>query len=160
MPARKKNRSDAEFCLADFLPFKLGVVTDAVARVFTTNYVASYNLTIPEWRVLAVIAEHGTLTPTEVGQFAIMDKVKVSRATQSLIGKGLLRRSPHPNDGRGRLLRLTRKGSATHTGMVPLAEQLEASIFDGFSQSEKQAFDRLLRKFIARIETSSGAPSR
>ena len=65
-----------------------------------------------------------------------MDKVKVSRATQSLVSKGLVRQSQDPRDGRGRLLRLTRKGVTTHAGMVPLVEQLEATLFGDLTRAD------------------------
>jgi len=102
---------------------------------------------------LAIVAEHGTLSPTAVGQRTAMDKVKVSRATQSLVAKGLLRQSPDPRDGRGRLLRLTRKGTATHAGMVPLAAKLESALFNNVSRAEMAAFDRVLAKIITQLET-------
>ena len=52
----------------------------------------------------------GTLSPSAVGEATAMDKVKVSRAAASLVARGLLRQTQDPHDGRGRLLRLTRKG--------------------------------------------------
>ena len=134
MPAKNRDAHAAEFSLASFLPFKLGVVTDSISRMFSDSYQESFNLTIAEWRALAIVAEHGTLSPTVIGQRAAMDKVKVSRATQSLVTKGLLRQSQDPSDGRGRLLRMTRKGTATHAGMVPLAMSLEERCFSDLSQ--------------------------
>jgi DNA-binding MarR family transcriptional regulator len=116
----------------------------------------SSNLTIPEWRALAVIAEHGTLSPTAVGQHAAMDKVKVSRATQSLVIKGLLRQSQDPRDGRGRLLRLTRKGVATHAKTVPLAQRMASMLFDDLSRGDMAAFNRILTKIVIRLETNGG----
>ena len=147
----------AAFSLAKFLPYRLAVATDSVSRVFSESYENSYNLTIPEWRTLAVVAEHGTLSPTAVGQRTAMDKVKVSRAAQSLIAKGLLKQSLDPSDGRGRLLRLTRKGQTTHAGMVPLATKLEASVFDGLSRTDVAALNRMLTKIMARSETNEQA---
>src|ERR1700722_19672499 len=156
MPANSHPVRAAEFRLASFLPFRLAVVTDSVARVFAENYEGSSNLTIPEWRALAVIAEHGTLSPTAVGQHSAMDKVKVSRAAQSLVAKGLLRQSQDPRDGRGRLLRLTRKGVAVHAKIVPLANRLEAMLFDDLSRTDMAALDRVLTKVITRLETNGG----
>lgn len=144
----------AEFRLSTFLPYKLAVVTDSMARLFADSYLESFNLTISEWRALAVIAEFGTMSPTVIGQRTAMDKVKVSRATQSLVAKGLLRQSPDPRDGRGRLLRLTRKGTATHAGMVPLAESLESQVFDDLSRSEMALLNRVLEKMETRLETT------
>ena len=95
------------------------------------------------------------MSPTAVGQLTAMDKVKVSRATQSLVTKGLLRQSQDPSDGRGRLLRLTRKGVTTHAGMVPLAEQLEATLFGGLSRADLAALNRILSKITTHLETTS-----
>ena len=155
MPSKKRDARVATFSLADFLPYRLAVVTESVARVFAENYGGSFNLSIPEWRALAVIAEHGTLSPTAVGQLTQMDKVKVSRAAQSLVGKGLLRQSPDPSDGRGRLLRLTRKGTATHARMVPVAEKTESMLFDDLSRADLAALNRVLTKLTSRLETDT-----
>jgi DNA-binding MarR family transcriptional regulator len=156
MPTKNRDARVATFSLADFLPYKLAVVTESVARVFAENYADSFNLTIPEWRALAVVAERGTLSPTAVGQLTMMDKVKVSRAAQSLIAKGMLRQSQDPNDGRGRLLRLTRKGTATHARMVPLATRMESMLFDDLSRADIAALNRVLMKITTRLETNAG----
>jgi DNA-binding MarR family transcriptional regulator len=155
MPPKNREAPVAEFSLASFLPYRLAVVTDQMARVFAENYQGSFNLTIPEWRALAIIAEAGTLSPTAIGQRTAMDKVKVSRATQSLVTKGLLRQSQDPADGRGRLLRLTRKGETTHAKMVPLAAKLEAALFDDLSRADVAALNRVLTKIITRLETNA-----
>ena len=157
MPQKKRAASVADFQLATFLPFRLAVVTDHVVRIFSEKYEGSSNLTIPEWRAIAVIAEHGTLSPTAVGQLGVMDKVKVSRATQSLVAKGLLRPRQDPGDGRVRLLRLTRKGVAIHARIVRLATELEATLFDDLSRNDLNALDRILSKVKSRVETAREA---
>ena len=87
----------------------------------------------------------------------MMDKVKVSRAAQSLVAKGLVRQSPDPSDGRGRLLRLTRKGTTTHARMVPIATKTEALLFDDLSRAELAMLDRVLTKLTTRLETNDMA---
>jgi DNA-binding MarR family transcriptional regulator len=154
MPSKNLTAREAVFRLATFLPYKLAVATDTASRVFAEKYQESFNLTIPEWRALAVVAEHGTLSPTVIGQYATMDKVKVSRATQSLVTKGLLRQTQDPADGRGRLLRLTRKGASTHAGMVPLAAELASVMFRDLSRAEMAALKRILSKITTRLETT------
>src|SRR5271157_3647896 len=102
--------SDAAFHLEDFLPYRLSVAANRVSRLFARRYAEAYGLSIPEWRVLAMVGRFGTLSPSAVGEWTAMDKVKVSRAAASLAARGLLKQTPDPHDGRGRLLRLTRKG--------------------------------------------------
>jgi DNA-binding MarR family transcriptional regulator len=154
MPTKNQSARAADFHLASFLPFRLVAVSEAVQRLFAQSYEGSLDLTIPEIRALSVIAEFGTLSPTAVGQHTWMDKVKVSRATQSLAAKGLVHQRPDPNDGRSRLLRLTRKGVATHTRFVSLANRLEAELFVGLSQADATALNRVLTKITTRLETT------
>jgi DNA-binding MarR family transcriptional regulator len=156
MPTKNHSARAAEFHLASFLPFRLVAVSESVQRMFAESYEGSLQLTIPEIRALSVIAEFGTLSPTAVGQHTWMDKVKVSRATQSLVAKGLLHQRQDPNDGRSRLLRLTRKGVATHAKFVPLANRLEAELFDGLSRADIAALSRALTKITTRLETTGG----
>jgi DNA-binding MarR family transcriptional regulator len=154
MPAKNHPARVADFQLASFLPFRLVAVSESVQRMFAETYDGSLHLTIPEIRALSVIAEFGTLSPTAVGQRTWMDKVKVSRATQSLVAKGLLHQRADPTDGRSRLLRLTRKGVATHAKFVPLANQLEAELFVGLTRADIAALSRALTKITTRLETT------
>jgi len=156
MPAKNRDTHTAKFRLTSFLPYRLVAVTDSLYRAFEWCYQENCGLTIPEWRALAIIAEFGTLSPTAIGQRTAMDKVKVSRATQNLVAKGLLRQSQDPRDGRGRLLRLTRKGESTHAKMVPLAARLEASLFNDLNRADLAALGRVLTKISTRLETTAG----
>ncbi len=157
MSARHHPAPAADFRLASFLPFKLVALTDSLYRMFAENYEGSFNLTIPECRTLHVVAEHGTLSPTAIGRHAAMDKVKVSRATQSLVAKGLLHQRQDPSDGRGRLLRLTRKGATIHARIVPLATQLESRLFDDLSRNDLLALNRVLTKLGSRLDMTNGS---
>ena len=111
--------NDDAFRLEDFLPYKLSVAANRVSRLFARRYSEAYGLTIPEWRVLAMVGRFGTLSPSAVGEWTAMDKVKVSRAAASLVERGLLKQTQDPKDGRGRLLRLTRKGGTVHKWRRP-----------------------------------------
>ena len=106
------------------------------SRLFARRFEAAFGLSIAEWRVMAVVGRFGTLTPSAVAERTDMDKVKVSRATASLVATGLLEQGPAPHDGRARLLRLTRKGRVVHDGIVPLALALEAQLAAGLSEEE------------------------
>jgi DNA-binding MarR family transcriptional regulator len=152
MPANIQDNPANGFRLETFLPYRLAVATDQMSHVFAEQLNETFNLTLPEWRILAVVAEHGTLSPTTVGMRTVMDKVKVSRAAQTLVAKGMIRQNQDPRDGRGRLLRLTRKGTTTHAAIVLLVKRLEATVFD-LSRAEIAALTRVLAKITTRIET-------
>jgi len=146
------------FRLEDFLPYRLSVAANRVSRLFAQRYAEAYGLSIPEWRVLAVLGQFATLSPSSVGESTAMDKVKVSRAAANLVARGLLRQTQDPRDGRGRLLRLTRKGAAIYQGMVALARELEDVLAEGVSRTEWSTLLKALDKLSAHAQEFGGAP--
>jgi DNA-binding MarR family transcriptional regulator len=145
------------FKLEDFLPYRLSVAANRVSRLFARRYSQAYGLSIPEWRVLAMVGRFGTLSPSAVGEWTAMDKVKVSRAAASLVTRGILRQTQDPLDGRGRLLRLTRKGTAVHQSMVPMACELEEQLAGGLSRTEWGGLLRALDKLSAHVQGFQGS---
>ncbi|MGA3402184.1 MAG: MarR family winged helix-turn-helix transcriptional regulator [Acetobacteraceae bacterium] len=148
--------SPSDFRLEDFLPYQLSVAANRVSRLFARCYSGAYGLTIPEWRVLATIARFGTVSPTAVGEWTAMDKVKVSRAAAGLAAHGLIRQSPDPEDGRGRLLRMTRKGETVHRAVVPLARALDASLAEGLGHARWATLSKALLRLNAHVQSIEG----
>ena len=140
------------FRLEDYLPYRLAVAANRVSRLCARRYSETYGLSIPEWRVLAVVGRFGTLSPSAVGEWTAMDKVKVSRAAASLAARGLVKQTHDPDDGRGRLLRLTRKGLAVRQGLVPVAHELEEQLAEGLSRTEWGGLLKALDKLTAHIK--------
>lgn len=144
--------NDEVFRLEDFLPYRLSVAANRVARLCARRYSESYGLAIPEWRVLAIVGRFGTMSPSAVGEASAMDKVKVSRAAASLVARGLLRQTQDPQDGRGRLLRLTRRGTAVYDGMVPLACELQGQLAECMTRAEWSVLSKALEKLTAHVK--------
>jgi DNA-binding MarR family transcriptional regulator len=137
-----------EFRLEEFLPFRLAVASEGVSRVIARQYLGQSGLGMPEWRLLAAVGRFSVLSPTAAGERTCMDKVKVSRAAASLVARGLLRQSQDPDDGRGRLLRLTRKGAGVYAGIKPMAEEVETVLAAGLSRTEWNALHKALAKLV------------
>jgi DNA-binding MarR family transcriptional regulator len=146
------------FRLEDFLPYRLSVAANRVSRLCARRYSEAYGLGIPEWRVLAIVGRFGTLSPSAVGEATAMDKVKVSRAAASLVTRGLLRQTQDPKDGRGRLLRLTRRGVTVYEGLVPIACKLEGQLAEGLSRAEWSVLLKALDKLSTHAKTCEGSP--
>lgn len=141
-----ENAREGGFRLEDFLPFRLSVADESVSHLIARHHLAQSGLAMSEWRLLAAVGRYGVLSPTAAGERTSMDKVKVSRAAASLVARGLLRQTQDPDDGRGRLLRLTRKGSALYTGVAPTARNIEAALAPGLTKAEWVALHKALGK--------------
>jgi DNA-binding MarR family transcriptional regulator len=92
------------FRLEEFLPYRLAVAAEGVSRMIARQHLDPSGLGM----MLAAVGRQGVISPTEAVERTAMDKVKVSRAAASLVSRGLLRQNRHSEDGRGRLMRLTK----------------------------------------------------
>jgi DNA-binding MarR family transcriptional regulator len=145
-----------DFQLDDFLPYRLSVAANRVSRMFARRFAEMFGLSIPEWRMLAILGRVGTASPGAVAEMATMDKVKASRAAASLEARGMLRQTQNPDDGRARILRLTRKGTRAYHGAVPLARQMEGEISTGLSRAEWAALNKALNRLLLHVEALHG----
>lgn len=141
-----------EFRLEDFLPFRLAVAAEAVSRLIAKLHLAQSGLTMPEWRLIAAIGCYGVLSPTVAGERTSMDKVKISRAAASLVARGLIKQNHDPDDGRGRLLRLTRKGNNIYAGIAPTARSIEETLAQGLTKTEISALRANLGKLLDHVQ--------
>jgi DNA-binding MarR family transcriptional regulator len=141
-----------DFKLDDFLPHRLAVAATRVNRLLSRRFEEASGVSIPEWRVLAVVARFGVLSPSVVGERTSMDKVKVSRAAASLVARGLLKQSQDPTDGRGRLLRLTRKGAGACNTLMPLARALEDDLSHGLGRAEWATLQKALVRLDQHVQ--------
>lgn len=128
-----------------FVPYRLSVTSNLVSDVIASAYEALFGLTIPEWRVIAVVAENDGITQQGICTATRMDKVTVSRATLALVDRGLIARAPNSADRRSRLLTLTGAGKALYADVAPKALEFEHRIFAAFPPDEIEHFMAMLR---------------
>ncbi|MFD1949982.1 MarR family winged helix-turn-helix transcriptional regulator [Sphingomonas arantia] len=144
--------------LDDFIPYRLSFTSNLVSDTIAGTYEALFGLTIPEWRLIAVVAETGGITQAAIGTRTRMDKVTVSRAAIALVGRGVLARALNPDDGRSHLLSLTDAGRELHAQIAPKAMELESRIFARFDREEVERFVAMLRRIDA-ITLAIGTPA-
>ena len=131
--------------LDDYLPYRLSVASNEVSRLIARAYEDRFGLTIPQWRVICVLAEDGPSTPQAIVARTATDKVVVSRAAQALTTRRLVRRIPSSEDRRSHHLELTETGKDLHSDVAPLAIAYEQKVIAGLDPSEIESLKRLLR---------------
>jgi len=139
--------------LEHFVPYRLSVLTNIVSMSIADAYEREFGLTIPQWRVLAVLARYPGLSAIEVAERTAMDKVAVSRAVQGLLAARRLVRSYDSGDRRRTRLRLSSAGKSVYTRVAPLALTYEKKLLDALSPTDRKALDRLLGRLVSRART-------
>ena len=136
--------------LEHFLPYRLSVLSNTVSSALAGAYARRFGLTIPQWRVVAVLARSPGLSAAAVAERTAMDKVAVSRAVAGLTRSGRVRRVQAVADRRRSVLTLTARGRAVYLQIVPLALAYERRLLGELSPAEQAQFDRLLGRLQKR----------
>lgn len=123
-----KSDMPMSFNLSAFLPYQLAVVSSRVSKEFAERYRAEFGISIPEWRVLAHLAQSGSVSVREIQARVDMDKSKVSRAAARLESAGLIEKRDDPKDRRLLDMRLTAKGQDLMNRIVPIADAFQAEL--------------------------------
>jgi DNA-binding MarR family transcriptional regulator len=151
MPRNNGNSAD-RLHLEHFVPYRLSVLTNIVSMSIADAYEREFGLTIPQWRVLAVLARYPDLSAIEVAERTAMDKVAVSRAVQGLLAARRLVRTYDAGDRRRSRLRLSSAGQSVYMRVAPLALGYEKKLLDALSPTDRKALDRLVGRLIDRAK--------
>ena len=139
--------------LERFLPYRLSILSNRVSQAIAREYTDRFNLSMTEWRVMAVLARFSGagMSAREVAERTAMDKVAVSRALARLTSAGRVSRSTHGGDKRRSVLRLTAKGWKIHDTVAPRARQHEREMLAKLDAGERNALVAILDK-LAPVE--------
>lgn len=139
--------------LSDYLPYRLSVASNRTSALVSRSYQDRFDVTLWEWRVLAVLGNVEPKTAQELVEATAMDKVTVSRAVRGLDEKGHVARTRHKTDGRSAHIRLTDKGRAIYETVAPVALTFEQILLEDLTADEIETLKSLLIRLQARAET-------
>ncbi len=132
--------------LRKFLPYRLSVLSNRISQAIADLYEEKFSLSLPEWRMIAVLGEESDLSAAEVSLRTAMDKVAVSRAVKNLLATGRLERHFSNDDRRRSVLSLSTKGREVYQKVLPLALSYEAMLLSGLSAKEQDFLGNILDK--------------
>lgn len=146
-----------ELILEEFLPYRLAVLSHTVSSKIAGVYEERFQVSIPEWRVIAILGRFPGLSAVEVAQRTMLDKVAVSRAVTKLIKSGRLDREFADADRRRSILNLSEEGRRIHDEIAPLALRFERDLLHGISAEDFERFNLVMERLVARARML-GAP--
>jgi len=132
--------------LPEFLPYRLATLSNRISRRIAQMYADRFQLTIPEWRVMAILGETPGISANAVAERGAMDKVTVSRAVDRLRKAGRIEREFAAEDRRRSVLALSQEGTRIYDQIVPLALAYERAVLSELSEEERTSLDRLLTR--------------
>lgn len=141
-----------EFKLEDFLPFQLTALSEAMSRSLSNQYRQTFEITVPEWRVLASLSHYGTISASELGYRTSMEKPRVSRALVKMENRRLINKIALASDSRVRMIKLTNKGAELYAEIEPIAIKWEQTLFADLSEAEINCVHSVLCKLAKQLK--------
>jgi DNA-binding MarR family transcriptional regulator len=142
----KLNAQHKSLDLEHFLPYRLSVLTNTISQAIAREYAQRFQLSITEWRVMAILGRYDGSSAREVAERTATDKVAISRAVASLMQSGRVRRTLAAHDKRQSVLRLTAKGWKIYDEVAPRALEHEQRLLAHLDAQEREWLERILEK--------------
>lgn len=114
----------------------------------------------PGWfDLLAALRRNGPpyeLNPTRLMHATLLSSGGITKRLDRLAEAGFVERRPDPDDRRGTLVKLTRKGRGTIDKLVAVHVANEERLLQSLKLGERRALDAALRRLLADLEPSGG----
>jgi MarR family transcriptional regulator, organic hydroperoxide resistance regulator len=133
------------FDLGRFLPYHINRTGVRLATAFG-NELRRYSLTVPMWRVLAVLWHHGELKVNDLIVDTSIEQSTLSRLLVAMEKRGLVTRQRSAADARTVLVKLTPSGRKLTRELIPLALRNQRIALRGFSQEETDQLYSMLSR--------------
>jgi DNA-binding MarR family transcriptional regulator len=108
---------------AEFLTSRLLILSNTLGLYSSRRYRDEFGVTLPEWRVLSIIAADEPTSAREVSRILATDKGWVSLSADKLKRRGYVVGTPDKRDGRRTLLTLTKEGRKVHDAVLAVAQR-------------------------------------
>jgi len=135
--------------LDEFLTYRLHLVNKLTDKFSSNAYTDEFGLPVGEARCLAAIGNFAPLSVMALAARANLNKGQASRAAQSLVDRGLVRKDASASDGRGVVLTLTKSGQNLWSRVMALIARRNDEIFGCLSETQQQQLGRMLDRLIA-----------
>lgn len=122
--------------LRDYFPFQIALIS-ATLREELGKSCAAEDISINDWRVIAMIANHPGTVAREFVRKARLSEVNVHRSIKKMISMELVLRTSG-EDRRQKILTLTPKGKEVYQRIVPAAYRLEKAVLELLPEDERE----------------------
>ncbi len=138
-------------------------LSNALRTNLTKAYLEEFELSLPEWRLLALVARFSPLRFSEVTARSAMDKGQVSRTLRVMAKRGLTKMKVIRDRGSRSaealaapvMVSITAKGRALYRAVLPVARKRQAEVLMTLSEADRYALYATLDKLFQTVGRGS-----
>jgi DNA-binding MarR family transcriptional regulator len=117
--------------------------------------IQAYGLQLGWFDLLAALRRAGApyeLNPTQLIEATLLSSGGMTKRLDRLVEEGLVERRPDPDDRRGTLVRLTRRGWTTIDKALEAHLANEEALLRSLGAADRRTLDSLLRTLLAEVD--------
>lgn len=125
----------------------VGYLVNEVSRLFKRRFedeARVFGVTLPQWRALAEVARHESVTQVNLANAIEADPMTVSGMLDRLEKRDLVNRFADPTDSRAKRVRITPSGEELVDAARKVALAIYAQALTGIDKQEQQALTAML----------------
>jgi DNA-binding MarR family transcriptional regulator len=149
-------RSRPQLDFGNYLPYLINRVGFALVHNFTRDALASHDLSIAMWRVLAVLSSNGEQRQIDLSEMTSIDDSTLSRLVTRLVELELVTRRRSKTSSREVVVELTPKGRGIVERLIPVAQKLERAAIAGVPPKDLAIVRRSLRRMYRNMAKTGG----
>jgi DNA-binding MarR family transcriptional regulator len=138
----------------------LGELESTGTALFHQAAAASYGLGITDMKALQILLQEGPQTPGDLATRLGLTTGAVTSVVDRLARRGMVRRAPHPVDGRKVLVSADRQALAAGDNVYLSIGAAYAALHETFSTAELEFLERYLQASIALTQSEIAALGR
>jgi len=131
--------------VTDLLTYRLLRLSNTLGLYSNRRYRAEFDVTLPEWRVMSIIALLETTSAQEISRSVSTDKAWVGLTVQKLEKRGFVRRASDKQDGRRTLVSFTRQGKEVHDAILANAKRRQRRLLGALGEDAETVFAAIER---------------
>lgn len=143
--------SPNDVLLEHFPTYRLNLLNSKLNKQLEQILRAQFDLSIPEWRVIAILGQYGDMSVRDIASKGASDKALISRTTSKLEQRELVQRHPHPEDNRLVCLSLSETGQTLYTQVLPVAHKRQQNLLKLLNKEERIALNRIIDQLLTNI---------
>ena len=142
---------DDAFFVDAFIPYLLNHVADRYNKQFK-QALKTAGLTVPQWRVIAVLNAAGGLSFGEIQDLTVIDQPTLSRTVDQMVKHGIVLRASRPGDARFAVVSLTEKGRKAFETFWPVAWGAFSAGVQGIPEADLRVTRATLKRMLANLK--------
>jgi DNA-binding MarR family transcriptional regulator len=125
-------------------------------EAFYQKVLRPHGLQYSDYALLSLLRFSGSMSPKNLNRTLAITSGGLSKSIDRLEANRLVRRTPDPDDGRGRLVVLTKKGERLVGRVFGADVEAHERLFRGLSESDRKRIATALRELLDAFEDSPG----